>query len=873
MSSISSSKHWAEITPHSTFARRVLGLWPERCQQLLDQHRLESNGVIAPDINLSCSSEHFDKAIRAYRQTECLRIAWRDITETCTLQQALEDLCSLAEQTLQATIGYHTHRLTQRFGQFSPVDQEPAKFCIIGMGKLGGGELNFSSDIDILFIYSGSGKTSGPRRIDCADFYTRLAQAIVKSLDSVNAFGQAYRVDTRLRPYGSSGRLVWNAAAMEQYYVSEGRDWERYALLKARPIAGDKSLGITLLNDLQPFIYRRYLDYGLFDGVRQLRNDIARAAARRRHQDNLKLGPGGIREIEFLVQSLQILRGGQQPALRQNNLLHALALLEQHDLLEADVAQSLHTAYCFLRRLENRLQMLDDQQEHNIPNDPQQLEAWVALAGYADSQTLLLELNQIRQQVADRFDIWFGEDNNDTQPTSPRLESMADIKNWQALLTSALGEQDDALHAQFDASLKRILKQPISPSGRQRLQRLLSKMLDCTVKTPAPQKSLLHGLALLEKIACRSNYLSLLLEHPQALQRMLDYGARSDWIAQQLQHRPALLDELIDPVTLNSLPGSVEAYRQEAMSLLLQGHQQAEQQLSLVQQWRQSCHLRIAANELFQHLDTLAVQWHLSCLAEACLHAINAIAQSSVKAPVPLTIIAYGTLGASEMHYASDLDLVFLYPDGLSQPERSATRQAQKIIHFLTTIGPSSQLYEIDTRLRPNGQSGTLVSNITSFDEYQNNHAWVWEWQALSRARCVLAEPDIHQRFTEIRQRILQPARDPEITGDAIQEMFTRVKTQNKNNPLNLIRLQIQFLLQYWLLTHLLPDSPIPSNLIQQAHWLGDAFPSLVSDAALVTSQYQQLHMHLHQQELNRSNAPEPFCCEGVDKLWEKYIK
>jgi len=385
----------------------------------------------------------------------------------------------------------------------------------------------------------------------------------------------------------------------------------------------------------------------------------------------------------------------------------------------------------------------------------------------------------------------------------------------------------------------------------------------------------LHGLCLLEKIAGRSNYLALLLEHPQALQRMLDYGARSDWIAQQLQQQPALLDELIDPASLHNLPHSTTGYIDQALSLSQQTHSSVEQQLSLLQQWRQSCSLRIAANGLFKYLDTSAVQRHLSHLAEACLQAISNISQQQLQSPMAPTIIAYGTLGAGEMHYGSDLDLVFLYPKNLSEPEhseRSVTRHAQKIIHLLTTIGPHNRLYEIDTRLRPNGQSGILVSNINSFKNYQLNQAWVWEWQALTRARCVIGEPTMHRHFESIRRRILQPARDATMLRTAITDMFAHVHTAFQSDPTAIQRLRLQFLTQYWLLSHALPSTAIPCHLPTQAEWLAEHFPALKMDALLVAKTYHELHAYLQQQQLDETTNISPPATDHIVALWEKYF-
>ncbi len=861
---------WEPLSQHSSFCRRVLSLWPAAAQQLLDGNRLHTAGVPALHFSPALETAVFDQLLREYRQTECLRIAWRDVNNAASLAETLEDLTVLAESCLQACVTFHLQQLQQAFGHPLINNETPAQFCILGMGKLGGGELNFSSDLDLLFIYSGKGKTSGQRRITCLDFFTRLARRIVHSLDAVTVHGQVYRIDTRLRPYGSMGKLVWNSTAMEQYYASEGRDWERYALLKSRPVAGDISLGSDLLSELQPFIYRRYLDYGLFDGVRQLRHEIARAAARQDHRNNLKLGPGGIREIEFLVQSLQLLRGGQHPELRHHNLLHSLMLLQQHNFLPADTADLLNKAYCLLRQLENRLQMLDDQQRHSIPDNQAQLHNWFGLSGYSDSAHLLEELNQLRDQVAEQFDFWFGDDAEQQPPF--QLQKSDDLSGWTALLQSTLGDLDTAELTAFESCFKRILKHSLTQDGRNRLQRLLPKMLSAAADTPAPVKAALHGLTLLEKIAGRSNYLALLLEQPAALRRMLDYGARSDWVAHQLQLQPALLDELIDPITLKHMPASKQGYIDQALALTQPSEQTLEQQLALLQQWRQSSSLRIAANALFQQLDTPQSQWHLSCLAEACLQAVNAICRHLIPSSIPLTIVAYGTLGASEMHYASDLDLVFLYADDVTTPGRSTNRQVQKLIHLLTTIGPNSQLYEIDTRLRPNGQSGTLISSIGAFHDYQFKHAWVWEWQALCRARPIVSDDHMAALFHRTRHGILQPARERLEIQNAISEMLARIQSQEQHDAYAMSRIRLQFIVQSWLLIHALPDASIPYNLVDQAQWLADHFPHLTEDAMLAASNYQLLQAHQHRQQLGRANTSAAPSVTDVDALWDRHF-
>lgn len=858
---------WKPLSDHSSFARRTLRLWPVACQQLLDQKRLEKGGVDQADISLNLTPTEFDQRLRELRQTECLRIAWRDVTGAAGLSETLGDLSKLAEHLLQITVTYHQQILQQRFGPALQQNEDPARFCVLAMGKLGGGELNFSSDIDVVFIHDGIGRTAGiddGRHIDSADFFTRLAQAVIRSLDAISEFGQVYRVDTRLRPYGSTGRLVWSTGAMEQYYLQEGRDWERYALLKARPVAGDHSLGSELLHELQPFVYRRYLDYGLFAGVRQMRNDIATAAARKRHRDHLKLGPGGIREIEFLVHSLQLLRGGQQPVLREPNLLKALALLNQHDVLEPEITELLGQAYILLRRLENGLQMLDDQQTHVVPDDAEQYDNWAWLSGFDDIAKLQTELQQARNCVDEQFENWFGDDNEQASAASVDLSQPLQahqLRTW-------LGDVADEQLASVNTSLARINKQPLPPGARSRLEALLPNVLRSAAQTSNVQRALQHGLALLESIAGRSNYLALLQEQPQALTRMLEYGARSDYIASKLQRQPALLDELIDPVTLADLPESLDDYRQRLEPVLAQHGDDPEQQLYRLQHWRQSYTLRIAANELLEKIDTPIAQQQLSWLAEAVIDAVLTQTQSLVKNDVSLTVIAYGTLGASEMHYESDLDLVFLYSDETEGAERLATRKAQKLIHLLTSMGPGGRLYEIDTRLRPNGKSGTLVSSLHAFSEYQKKQAWVWEWQALCRARCIYGDSHNKESFQQLRQSLLAPALPENELREAIVDMYQRIIKQQTLPPAEESRLKIQFVTQYCLLTTKLPDVTLPQNLIKQLDYLAALRPDILQLCKPLTNDIVTLQHYRHQQQLNNDFSEPDFAASKINAFW-----
>jgi glutamate-ammonia-ligase adenylyltransferase len=757
----------------SPFLERMVARHPAWLPDLTVHGRLEND--------LSPTSEHLDETIdrhgldaglRRFRNREMLRITWRELNRAATLQQTLADLSLLAELCLQSAIDHHHERLSGIHG--APLDHEGCKqrLVALGLGKLGGHELNLSSDIDLIFCFPSSGETAGPRRLANEQYFQRLARAAINSLSEVTGDGFCFRVDTRLRPFGESGPLVCSFGALEQYYQREGRDWERYALIKALPVAGDLEAGAGLVNTLMPFVYRRYIDFGAVEALREMRASVERDTRRKGRENDIKRGRGGIRDIEFLVQCLQLLRGGREPTLRTTSLLAALEQLEQLEQISRPMADTLRTDYGFLRRLENAIQALHDQQTHKLPTG-EDLQRVRRVMGFDQAADLTAELERVRDRVSGAVAECF--------PDPP--EGTRQQRSWVA----STDEQPDPVLEQFRLRLDR---NALSQRATERLNRFMPLLIDRLKAAETAQGARDDVLELVAGISRRSAYLSLLVENPGALQRMLDLFSNSDWIARTVIRYPALLDELIDPALGQALPDRAEMDRN--VQRCLGSGQDAENTVLSLNHIKRSFSLRIAVAELAGRISAEAAQALLGDLASALLAGALNIASTSMAERhgaldgAGLAIVAYGSLGAGEMNYGSDLDLVFLYrrgtdPSSGQRPlatEQYYTRLARRMLGMVTVLTPAGRLYEVDTRLRPNGRAGMLVSSLPAFERYQLQDAWVWELQALVRARPLTGDSEVAEGFKSIRAAALGVVRDAHELRPAVREMRARMRSE-----------------------------------------------------------------------------------------------
>ncbi|WP_045049118.1 bifunctional [glutamate--ammonia ligase]-adenylyl-L-tyrosine phosphorylase/[glutamate--ammonia-ligase] adenylyltransferase [Rouxiella chamberiensis] len=740
------------------------------------------------------------KALRLFRKEKMLRISWSQARQTSSCEQTLQQLSVLAETLIVAARDWLYDACCREWGTPTNAAGEPQKLLILGMGKLGGGELNFSSDIDLIFSYPENGQTQGGRRqLENAQFFIRLGQRLIKALDQPTIDGFVYRVDMRLRPFGDSGPLVLSFAALEDYYQEQGRDWERYAMVKAKLMGeSDDASSQEIRKMLKPFVFRRYIDFSVIQSLRNMKGMIAREVRRRGLKDNIKLGAGGIREIEFIVQVFQLIRGGREPLLQQRALLPTLATLETLHLLPENQVRQLTESYLFLRRLENLLQAIADEQTQTLPGDELNRArlAWgMDFASYAELNARIIHHMQAVRAV---FDELIGDDTPDAgdDPQQEQYSSLWSDQLDDSDLLPLVGE----LSEQGRGNLQRTLvsfrqdvdKRTIGPRGRDQLDQLMPRLLAQVCTYPNADIVLQRLTLLLLNIVTRTTYIELLVEYPGALKQLIRLCAASPMVANQLARHPILLDELLDPNTLYQ-PIAPESYPDELRQYLLRvPPDDEEQQIEALRQFKQAQQLRIAAGDIAGVLPVMKVSDHLTSLAEAILNAVIQQAWDHILArygqPAHLqqregrgfAVIGYGKLGGWELGYSSDLDLVFLHDcpmDVVTDGPRSIDgrqfylRLAQRIMHLFSTRTASGILYEVDDRLRPSGASGMLVSTITAFREYQQESAWTWEHQALVRARVVYGSPEMTRQINAIRREILCTPRDGEALKKDVREM------------------------------------------------------------------------------------------------------
>lgn len=779
------------------------------------------------------------KALRLFRKRMLTRIAWSQAMLTSQCEETLLQLSELAETLIVSAREWLYDACCREFGTPMNAEGVPQKLLILGMGKLGGGELNFSSDIDLIFAYPENGQTKGGRReLDNAQFFTRLGQRLIKALDQPTIDGFVYRVDMRLRPFGDSGPLVMSFPALEDYYQEQGRDWERYAMVKARLMGGaEDSSSQELRKMLMPFVFRRYIDFSVIQSLRNMKGMIAREVRRRGLKDNIKLGAGGIREIEFIAQVFQLIRGGREPSLQQRYLLPTLQAVQELELLPAVQVSQLRESYLFLRRLENLLQAIADEQTQTLPSDDlnQARLAWGM--GFPNWPTLLDALNAHMLAVRAVFDDLIGDDTPDIGEDPQHAE-------FSSLWIDAL-EHDDIAHLvpqlapeaqgqllrQIAEFRRDVDKRTIGPRGRDQLDQLMPNLLAQVCGYKNADITLQRLTLLLLNIVTRTTYIELLVEYPGALKQLVRLCAASPMVANQLARHPILLDELLDPRTLYQ-PIAPDAYRDELRQYLLRvPADDEEQQLEALRQFKQAQHLRIAAGDISGALPVMKVSDHLTYLAEAILEAViqQAWEQMVTRYGEPshlrsregrgFAVVGYGKLGGWELGYSSDLDLVFLLdcaPDVMTEGERSIDgrqfylRLAQRIMHLFSTRTSSGILYEVDARLRPSGAAGMLVSTIEAFADYQQNEAWTWEHQALVRARVVYGAPQLTRQFNTTRREILCRQRDADTLRKEVREMREKMHAHLGSKKGNTFDLKadpggitdIEFIAQYLVLRY-----------------------------------------------------------------------
>ncbi len=856
------------------------------------------------------------RELRLFRRHMLTRIAWMQTLASSSTEESLLQLSELAETLIVAARDWLWHACCRDFGTPMNAAGEPQPLLILGMGKLGGRELNFSSDIDLIFTWPENGTTRGGRReLDNAQFFTRLGQRLIKVLDQPTVDGFVYRVDMRLRPFGDSGPLVLSFAALEDYYQEQGRDWERYAMVKARLMGdSDDRWSEELRQTLRPFVFRRYIDFSVIQSLRNMKSMIAREVRRRGLTDNIKLGAGGIRETEFIVQVFQLIRGGRERSLQNRSLLPTLQAIGELNLLQAHQVDQLHEAYLFLRRLENLLQSINDEQTQTLPVaelDRARL-AWAM--GFSDWQTLHARLDMHMAAVRTIFNELIGDDSSDSgdsrdageygvlwqdqleeselEPLVPHLDNVARQQLWRTITEFRLD----------------VDKRTIGPRGRQALDQLMPRLLSEVVPREDAPVTLNRLTPLLLGVVTRSTYLELLTEYDGALKHLIRLCAASPMVASQLARHPLLLDELLDPATLYQ-PTATDAYRDELRQYLLRiPEEDEEQQLEALRQFKQAQHLRIAAADIAKTLPVMKVSDHLTWLAEAMIEAVvhqawNMMVQRygrpshlSSDSERGFAVVGYGKLGGWELGYSSDLDLVFLHDcpvDAVTSGERSIDgrqfylRLAQRIMHLFSTRTSSGILYEVDARLRPSGAAGMLVSTFDAFDEYQRSEAWTWEHQALVRARIVFGDGPLSQRFDQIRRGILSLPREPDTLQTEVREMREKMRAHLGHKHKGRWDLKadeggitdIEFITQYLVLRYAAQDPSLTrwSDNVRILELLANSGKMEQVEAGALTQAYVALRDALHHlalQELPGHVDESAFSQEKarVNVSWQRWL-
>jgi len=751
------------------------------------------------------------RALREVRRTAMLRILTRDLVGLADLDEVVTSTSALAEEALRFALRHLDAWAAAAHGEpLGESDGARLHLLVMGMGKLGGGELNVSSDIDLIFLYPEAGEARGARPLSAHEYFTRLGKKLVNALSEHTDDGHVFRVDMRLRPYGDSGPLVMSFAMLENYLHTQGREWERYAWVKARELTGAAT--DELMQVVRPFVYRRHLDYSAFASLRELHAQIRAEVGRRELHDNIKLGPGGIREIEFVAQVFQIVRGGRDQALQVRSTRDALAILAQRQLLPADAVDDLRAAYVFLRNLEHRLQYLEDQQTQMLPEQPADLLLIARAMGFDHVAAFRSALDAHRERVTRQFEAVFAsrEATATDDPLARLWQGGLGEEQALALLAGRGYEDGHAVLQRLQALRESVPYKRMSASTQARVDRLVPRILEAAARCERPDAALERLARVVESIGRRESYLALLLEYPGALQRLATLSAASPWAADYLAQHPILLDELISVTGPEAPDWPALAQR---LAVELDQADNIEQQMDLLRHFKQVQTMRLLVQDLSGTLPLETLSDHLSDLACLILRQVLRLAWAGLRtrhrdAP-RFAIAGYGKLGGKELGYASDLDIVFLYDDEHPEAAEHYARLSQRINTWLTSFTSAGVLYETDLRLRPDGASGLLVSRIDAYAQYQREKAWVWEHQALTRARFVAGDPAIGARFEALRDEILRLPRDAAALREQVRAMRLRM-LEGHPNASGLFDLKhdrggivdVEFIVQFLVLGH-----------------------------------------------------------------------
>jgi glutamate-ammonia-ligase adenylyltransferase len=896
----------------SRYAARWIGAEAPRAALVLHLAELSLAGVDFTHVlqNDTVAGLSLARRLRRLRNLIVTTLIERDLTGRADLAEVVGVMTAFADFAVQSVVAAVSADMIALHG--TPIgeeSQQPQELIVLGMGKLGGGELNVSSDIDLIFTYPEDGDTlptlPGQRPLSNHEYFIRLGKKVIAALAEIAEDGFCFRVDMALRPNGASGPLAASFNMVEEYLIVQGREWERYAWVKARAITG-RTADIAALDAIvRPFVYRRYLDFGVIDAIRnmhaQIRTEVSRQE--RLHPDrsnNVKLGRGGIREIEFLAQVFQLIRGGRDAALRGRSTRATLRILAEKELLSNAVVEQLLHAYTFLRNLEHRLQYLDDAQTHTLPANPADRLLVAGMMGFADVDALLHALEIERNFVAGQFDAIFSDKNQDQAANADTLidpqshGALSDTDNRAAIAgrLQVLGFDDpDAAAQRLLATWQSPRLQSMPEKSRSKLVSLVNAALPLIAGRASARFPMLTTLGLLldffETIARRAAYLSLLTEYPHALERVIRMISASGWAAKFLTRHPLVLDELLDD-RISKLNPDWQALAAELTALLDAAAGDTERQMDILREVHHIQLFRLLARDLAGILSVERLADELSALADTIVAATIQAAWLTVPGrhlAVPkFAVIAYGRLGGKELGYVSDLDVIFLFDDDHPDAPSLYAKLAQRFITWMTTHTAAGILFDIDTALRPDGASGMLVSSVAAFDRYQTNSAWVWEHQALTRARFCAGDAAIGARFEQIRESVLRKVRAPQALRQDVLAMRTKMVDAYANrsalfdlkqDPGGMI--DIEFMVQYLVLAHAAEYPQLTENIGNIALLKLCGALGLIDSAAAaaVADAYRTLRKLQHQLRLQGEDKariePERVATAAaqVKRLWQ----
>lgn len=848
------------------------------------------------------NEQALQKQLRLFRRHQMVRIAVRDLTRMATLDETLRDTSEMGNVLVSLAYRWVFDHLVKKWGK--PIGEETGgvqELIILGMGKLGGQELNYSSDIDLIFVFPEKGQTEGGERsISNEEFFTKVGQLLNQCLNATTADGFVFRVDMRLRPFGNSGALVHSFSAFEHYYQVHGRPWERYAMVKARAMTGKAEDIAELESLLRPFIYRRYVDFTMLDALRDLKRMIALEVHKKGADRDVKLGAGGIREVEFVVQAFQLVHGGQDAQLRGRQLLPMLQRLSERHYLDVSVADSLRSAYCFLRDVENRLQMWADQQTHLLPTEPERLQLLAESLGFDTSNAFMQKLDAHRQQVVTHFESVLGATKDDREAvwlafwqvpeSSPCPMVSADEQAWRSALTD-LRQQKQVVN--------------LSAEARERLDHVMPLLLAETAEQSCESVGLTRVLAVIVSVLKRSSYLVLLKESAVARAHLVKLCIASPWLTDYLVKMPSLLDQLLDERQLYA-PLSKEALVASLQAQLVDLADE-EQFMNVIRRFKHAQVFRTAAADLTCDLSLMHVSDYLTWIAETIVQETLVYAWQWITArhgfpqgyvqgeSLPFMVVGFGKLGGLELGYGSDLDMVYLsderflpndLTDGAKPVEHQLffTRLAQKISSLLSTQTLLGKGYEVDIQLRPHGASGSLVATLAGFFRYEREQAWTWEHQALIRTRAIAGGEVLCQGFEQARLLFLQQTRSEDTLKTEVLTMRNKMRQHLDKSTAERFDVKqgrggvidIEFLVQYWVLLSAVehPAVVIYSDNFRQLTALAQAGVISMQTAQALTQCYQQYRTLAHQQAMSNqeailAQAVVAQCQQIVSQIWE----